>query len=257
MTNPPFGTDAGSISHNPFEVDTTRKLTSGVRKVLVGLGAILALGGAYFAGTKSVGGDQVAEMAVNSPPEQTASSSVPHQPGTSNPYYAAGQAVGQRMVEGMLKEAKEASGEGADPVSQPVNLVEGGFVEFSCNSYDPGSGTCMTATLTELNTNARCSNEFSEPGRYVSLRFEATMPSDASQDFYSPFAVSGWSVATESGKWTNAHDHSSCDIENDSRDLTNTFPGYFAEGTAWILVPDDAETLFFSYGSQIVFTVDL
>lgn len=251
VTNLTVGSDDEPMSQNPFDGSTGKKSMTGPKKVAIGFGAILALGGAYLLGANAGNAEKEHDTQAAT---QTARSSVTPKPGESDPYFAAGQAAGESLAQSLLNEVSKGNAGAED---EAVELVEGDSVNFLCDAYDPESDTCMTATLTDLNTNTVCTNEYVEKGRYVSLTFEATMSSEVSRDFYSPLSIGNWSVATGSGKWTKVHDNSACDMEKNSDDLGGTFPGYSAEGTIWILVPDDADTLFFKHGLRTVFTVDL
>lgn len=139
----------------------------------------------------------------------------------------------------------------------PVTLNVGDSVEVPCSMYSPEDGTCMTLTLTEVNPNAACSSSYADPGRYVALTFDASMPADADSDFSSPFRSSPWSVITSENRMTTADTEVSCGDTATYLDLMAEFPGYTASGTAWLSVPDDTAEVHFEVSRDHLFSVPL
>lgn len=239
--------EGGSPYSNPFDAGAQRREV--LKKVGLGGGVVAVLGavfaGGYFAGGS---GDQpAAEETVVAAPEEGASTG---SPSAGDPFFEAGAAAGEEIIQRAL----EAGGSQETQARETVKLSVGGSVEVPCERYENDSPSCMTATLVDLDTNATCSYEGSDPGRYISVEIEASMPSDAPASFSTPFH--SWSAATESGKWTTLS-QSFCDLDRDADDLYGTFPGYSASGTFWFQVPEDASTLFMDYGRSALFEIDL
>lgn len=139
----------------------------------------------------------------------------------------------------------------------PVTLNPGDSVEVPCSMYAPEDGTCMTLTLTEVNPNAICSSSHVEPGRYVALTFDASMPANADPDFSSPFRSSPWSVTTDDKRKTQVRSEVTCDLSSNHLDLKTEFPGYSASGTAWLPVPDNVSEAHFEVSRDHLFSVPL
>lgn len=138
----------------------------------------------------------------------------------------------------------------------PETLSVGESVEVPCSMYRLGDGSCMTIILTDIQSNAVCSSNYAEPGRYVALTFDASMPSNADSDFSSPFRSSPWSVVTSDRRVTQTRQDITCG-EASYLDLLAEFPGYSASGTAWLPVPDNATEVRFDVSHEHLFSIPL
>ncbi|WP_149029357.1 hypothetical protein [Corynebacterium halotolerans] len=138
----------------------------------------------------------------------------------------------------------------------PVTLNVGDSVDVPCSMYSPEDGTCMTLTLTEVNSQAVCP-ESNHVGRFVSLAFEATMPADADSDFTSPFRSFPWSATTTDGRMTGVMPESYCNGAGTHSDLRAEFPGYSAIGTSFLPVPDNVAEVHFESDHENLFIVPI
>lgn len=138
----------------------------------------------------------------------------------------------------------------------PVTLNVGGFVEVPCSMYSLDEGMCMTLTLTEVNPQAVCP-ESNHPGRFVSLSFDASMPTNADPDFTSPFGSFPWSAITADGRKTSIMPESYCNGGATHGDLRDEFPGYSASGTAYLPVPDNVVEVHFESDHEHLFSAPI
>lgn len=210
---------------------------STAKKVGVALGGLVALGAVFLAGTTlgvGIGYDSAkADIAASFD-----------------------DAFGESFTEPVTGDYRAEVAE--DPLSAyPAVLSAGGSVDVPCSMYAPEEGVCMTLTLTNIDPNTVCSSSYADPGRYVALTFDASMPVGADSEFSSPFRSSPWSVVTEDNRITNTRADVGCDLSSNYLDLMAEFPGYSATGTAWLPVPDNATEVHFEAGHEHLFTVPL
>lgn len=135
-------------------------------------------------------------------------------------------------------ETTAATTQAADDV-----LGVGDSFDVPCGFTD--DSTCMTIEIIDIIDDAQCANGETKNGKFVAVEMSATMPEGADEEFTSPFRSFPWRASTSDNKISKVMDEVSCD-DASYLNLMDEFPGYSAEGIAFLDVPADTGMLHFA-----------
>lgn len=133
-------------------------------------------------------------------------------------------------------------------------LGVGDSFDVPCGLDD--DSTCMTVAITDIDDDAHCENEEPKNGKFVAIAVSASMPEDASTEFSSPFSAMPWKASTPENKMSKVMNEINCD-DASYLSLMDEFPGYSADGTAFVDVPEDTNMIHFKAADDLTYKIEV
>lgn len=138
----------------------------------------------------------------------------------------------------------------------PSKLKAGDSFDVPCSSTD--ETTCMTVEVLEIKRIDTCSEFESSPEEdVIALNLKASMDEGAPEDFTSPFRSFPWKYSTPDKSIARVDTETMCNGDSSYLNLMDEFPGYSAEGTAYLKVSNDADVIHFENPDESVVMFDL
>ena len=131
-------------------------------------------------------------------------------------------------------------------------LSKGDSFDVPCSGND--DTTCMTVKINDIIDDVHCASTESKKGKFVAVEISASMPEGADDGFTSPFRSMPWRVSTADNKINNARAEVSCD-DGSYLNLMDEFPGYSADGTAFLDVSKDTNMLHFKATNEVSYKI--
>lgn len=142
-----------------------------------------------------------------------------------------------------------ASAEETDKV-----LGVGDSFDVPCGFND--DSTCMTVDITDIEDDAHCENAEPKKGKFVAIAVSASMPEEASAEFSSPFSAMPWKASTPENKMSKVMNEINCD-DASYLSFMDEFPGYSADGTAFVDVPEDTNMIHFKAADDLTYKIEV
>lgn len=140
--------------------------------------------------------------------------------------------------------------EGADLLSA------GDSFDVPCPNGDESS--CMNVEILEVSRADQCQEaEVGNGESIVSLKLKASMEESTSEDFTSPFRGFPWKYSTPDKTIASVDNETTCNGDSSYLNLMDEFPGYTAEGSAFFVIPEEADVLHFKVNEDDSVKIDI
>lgn len=135
-------------------------------------------------------------------------------------------------------------------------VAAGGSFDIACSSTN--DSTCMTVDVEKISRVDSCSEVDSTTNEaFVALSLRAHMDEGTPGEFTSPFSSSPWKYSTDDKIIARTDAEDTCNGDDSYLNLKDEFPSYSTEGTAYLKVPRNADTIHFENTNGHTVTFDL